>query len=64
MRKQLTLLDMIRARGHLQATGKLFQDPLPMTTQPLQNSDHCDTSSNLCPNNGLQFDLPNASQDE
>ena len=29
-----------------------------------QNGDHCDTSSNLCPNNGLQPDLPNASQDE
>ena len=31
---QLTLLDMIRARGHLQATRKLFQDPLSMTTEP------------------------------
>ena len=35
MGKQLTLLDMIRARGHLQATRKLFREPLPMTTQPL-----------------------------
>ena len=35
MGRQLTLLGMTKARGHLQTTLKLYQEPLPMTTQPL-----------------------------
>ena len=35
-----------------------------MTNQLHSNSDHCGTSSNPCPNSGLQLDLPDTSKDE